>query len=140
MDYIKQHRDNLLKSVGLTEINAGRYEYIVSYEQLNDWLIKQNNDLAYPLRKEVKRDRYILNGIGYERAMQETTKVIMDEITNGVIEWLKSDVIPMIEWEIVNLGSVNSSNRKSNTDWAYKLGSKVGKAIADTITHSVWGK
>lgn len=145
-DYLtmKRHIMNLQKQVQYTTGSGGRIQYqiISDNEALINSLLSGNND-GYPLRKEVKRDRYVLNSEAMRKAMQEATTKALDELEKEIANYIQSDVGNMVEQVATSTlnGIVfdglgfSSSGKQENAlqDWAYKLGARFGKVLGDAI-------
>ena len=141
-DYFTQHTFNLKKSAGLLDTNIAKYEYILSWEQLVNSTLNQNYDLHYPLRKEIKRDRYIVNTEALREAINKASTQVLNEYQHEIYVFLQNDVTKVIESnayailsQVMSLGSTKG-NIKSG-DLAYKLGAAFGLAIGNAISDIV---
>ena len=103
------------------------------------------DDLGYPLRVEPKRDRIILNKASFRKAIQDITIREIMKAEKEIISFIEEDVSNVIEGQAIDIlnqvfslgdASYHTQTRINTNDkshWAYKLGSAVGKAIADEI-------
>ena len=44
------------------------------------------SDLSYPLRKEVKRDRFVLNSEAMREAIQNATEIALNQMEKEIID------------------------------------------------------
>lgn len=108
-------------------------------------LVENMADLNYPLRKEVKRDRYVLNKEGLEQAINKAVKETMEQMSKEVDEWINQDVIPLIEESaqevldginVVNNNFVvqhKSSTKKQSKSHAMKFAEELAKALVKSV-------
>ena len=57
------------------------YTKIMTWQEYKQSLVENMADLNYPLRKEVKRDRYVLNKEGLEQAINKAVKETMEQMS-----------------------------------------------------------
>ena len=117
---MQRHAHNLKKSAGLHGNNSVRYEYILTVDQLEDAMLKSVDDLNYPLRKEVKRDRYVLNSKALREAIIKGSEMALNEYQHQIYVFLQNDVNKLIERnaftildDVMSLGL--PSNRNDDT-------------------------
>ncbi len=103
------------------------------------------DDLGYPLRVEPKRNRLILNTLSFRKVIQDITIREIMKAETEIIKFIDEDVSKVIEGQaidilnqIFSLGDTSyhpqvKINTNDKSHWAYKLGSAIGKAIADEI-------
>ena len=65
------------------------YTKIMTWQEYKQSLVENMADLNYPLRKEVKRDRYVLNKEGLEQAINKAVKETMEQMSKEIDEWRK---------------------------------------------------
>ena len=139
---MKRHIDNLQKQLDTTTW-GGRIEYQIIHdnEAFVNSLLSYNAD-GYPLRKEVKRDRYVLNSEAMRKAMQEATTKALEQLEKEIVNYIQRDVSIMVEQVATNtlnslvfdgLGFTTSGHTNTIEDKAYKLGAMFGKALGDAI-------
>ena len=126
---MNHHMKNISRQVGHDVTN--RYSYITSSDDLTNALLESHRDLDYALRKEVKRDRFVLNSQALEKALEEAINKTFDEVENGLSE-LADDTINDI---VSALNSLTVSNNqfvipKAKRSFAADVGKMLGKAIA----------
>ena len=61
-----------------------KYEYIRSFQDYRESLMRDMDGLGYPLRKQVKRDRYVLNARGFEEALNKAIEQTIKEQQEGI--------------------------------------------------------
>lgn len=123
------HLRNISRELGRDITN--KYNYITSTDELTQAFIEAKRDLNYPLRKEVKRDRYVLNSEALEKALEEAINKTFNEVENGMTE-LANDTINDV---ICALNGITVTNNQfvakpSKRSFAADLGKMLGKAIA----------
>lgn len=72
------------------------YQIIHDNEAFINSLLSGNED-GYPLRKEVKRDRYVLNSDAMRKTMQEATKKALDQFERQIVDYVQRDVFTIVE-------------------------------------------
>ena len=94
---MQNHIGNLHRAVGTD--GSGKYSYILSSNDLLKSYYNSKKDLAYSLRKEVKRDRYIYNAEGLQKDIFN--------LVNDVLQDVEKPLANMIAFDIIN--AVNTS-------------------------------
>ena len=139
---MQKHIYNIKKSANLYGNNSVKYEYILTAEELYDRMNNQIADLNYPLRKEVKRDRYVVNTKALRDSIVKATAQVLNEYQHEMYVFINNDVNKLIEknaYDILNqvLSLGSSSNNSRSEDIAYKLGAAFGLAIGNAISDIV---
>ena len=130
--YMKAHLNNIKRAVGSRGIE---YEYILNTDDLTRAWMEARKDLNYALRKEVKRDRYVLNTEGLQRDLEKALTQAINEASDQLHQMVLNDLIPDIE-RTLNLITVQNGQFKAppipkrRSSWASQLGKMLGKAIA----------
>lgn len=98
----------------------------------------QNPDLPYPLRREVKRDRIVINSKALREAINYATEKALKDYEHSLFVFLQNEVNPLIErsaysllTSILTLGSTNSNITQ---DPSFKLGATFGVALGNAIS------
>ena len=123
---MKSHLGNLSRAVGH---DVGKYQYILTSNELLKSYYESKHDLPYPLRKETKRDRYIYNAEGLQ-------KDIID-IVNNAIKEAEQELANMVSDDIVNMvydklnGVVGTANAKT------KATSKATSIFASALARGI---
>ena len=131
---MKRHHDNLKRSLGK---NGIEYKYILTQDDLTRAWMESRKDLAYALRKEVKRDRYVLNTEGLQKDLEKALVKAIDEAYEQLRELVEKGLIPDIE-RTLNMITVKDNQfvapklAKSKSSWASRFGAMLGRAIAKT--------
>ena len=123
------HFNNLSRLAGRDVRN--RYEYIMTSDNLLKSFVEARRDLQYPLRKEVKRDRYILNAQALEKALEEAINKALTEVEKGMTEVANNTVDDVV----TALNGITTSGNKFvakpiKRSFAADIGKMFGKAIA----------
>lgn len=103
---INNHLNNLSRLAGRDVTN--RYEYIMTSNDLLKSFIEAKRDLTYPLRKEVKRDRYILNAESLEKALEEAINKALTEVEKGMTDVANNTVNDVVS----ALNNITTSGNK----------------------------
>ena len=120
-----------------------KYEYLKSWQEYKESLMRNMDDLGYPLRKEVKRNRYVLNASGFEQALNKAIEQAVKEQTESITKWIDTEVIMMIEENLQDiLNNINIVNNnfvvkhttpKNHISKSIKFAQELVKAIGDAI-------
>ena len=128
-----------------------KYEYLRSFQEYRESLMRNMDDLGYPLRKEVKRNRYVLNARGFEEAVEKAVEQAVKQETEAITKWIDTEVLAMTEDNVQevldNINVVNNNfvvkhttpkKHTSNTSqFAERLiravAQSLGKILEDTI-------
>lgn len=140
-ELLRRHVRNLSKMHASHKGESLQYDYIISADELRERMFNHYDDLGYPLRVEPKRDRYVLNSEGFEKALQQACRDALNEMEKEVYQWMKNDCKYKIQEVAVNaLNSVVPTEdgfiaKKPTKEerWAIKLGDRFGKALAKMI-------
>ena len=131
-----------------------KYEYIRSFQDYRESLMRDMDGLGYPLRKQVKRDRYVLNARGFEEALNKAIEQTIKEQQEGITKWIDTEVMTMIEENLQdvlnNINVVNNNfvvkhtttkTHKSHTmKFAEELAKAIGKSIGDILEDTIFPK
>ena len=113
---------------------SDKYTFIADTTDLYNGFISSHRDLSYPLRKEVKRDRYIMNSQGLQKDIE---KVVDEELQKAAIP-----LIDIVSTDIANeayskLEDIH--NGATHTSKINSLGSMLGKLLGKSIAEGVTG-
>jgi len=148
----RSHQAKLLRGLP----RGTQYEHITTKDELIDSYLHRMDDLGYPLRVEPKRDRYVLNKKGLEKAIDKVVSETFKEMDKEVNEWIKTGVIPLMEDSLQDvLDSINVVNstyvverttsqkhpQKSRFEkFAENLTKALVKTIGDIVEDTAFGK
>ena len=120
-----------------------KYEYIRSFQEYRESLMRNMDDLGYPLRKEVKRNRYVLNSKGFDEAIEKAIEETMKTLDKEICKWINTEVRTMIEEAtqdvLNNVNVVNNnfvvkhSTPKKHTSNTMKFAEELAKAIVKSV-------
>ena len=121
----------------------------ISYKDIKTWreykesLMHNMDDLGYPLRKEVKRNRYVLNARGFDEAVEKAVEQAVKQETEAITKWIDTEVLEMVEdnvQEILdNINVVNNNfvvkhtTPKKHTSNTSKFAERLIRAIAESV-------
>ena len=103
---MNNHYNNLSRLVGRDITN--RYEYIMTSDDLLKSFVEAKRDLTYPLRKEVKRDRYILNAQSLENCLEDAINKALKEVEKGMTDVANNTVNDVVS----ALNNITTSGNK----------------------------
>ena len=120
------------------------YTKIMTWQEYKQSLVENMADLGYPLRKEVKRDRYVLNKEGLELVINKAVKETTEQMSKEVDIWINQGVIPLIEESVQDvLDEVNAVNnqfvvrhtnaKKQTKSHSMKFAEELAKAIVKSV-------
>lgn len=143
----KQLMGNHLKNMKVSTRRSDEsieYHSIMTYEDYKASLIEGMSDLGYPLRKEVKRDRFVLNSEGMRQTMEIATRRALEWHEEEIYAFLRNEVkqeIVRSTSEVLNSISWNGSSfNVSAKPTAFEkhlmsMATKLGKGISDDIMY-----
>lgn len=114
---ISRHQNNLSNITG-NDVSR-RYSYILTGNDLLNAYLNSKKDLNYALRKEVKRDRFVLNSKGLQKELEELCRKALDSASQGFSQVIAADTVNEVAKQLNGL--VQLSNGK-----VVFSGSKVG--------------
>ncbi|MGN1165520.1 MAG: hypothetical protein ACI4S2_03710 [Lachnospiraceae bacterium] len=113
---------------------SDRYTFIVDTIDLYNNFISSHRDLSYPLRKEVKRDRYILNSQGLEKDIEKVVDETLEKAATPLIDLVSTDIANEALSKVYDI-----HNGVKHTSQISNIGSILGKAIGKSIVEGVTG-
>lgn len=140
-NYKNRHIKNVGRMAGMdVSPAAGRYQYIVDINELQAALIESRADLDYALRKEAKRDRFILNTKAMEKEIQKTTEEVVQKVSREITETVSKDIVASVYASVASIGNINGARshvktaNASKNNFGSELGRALGKAMVATVT------
>lgn len=109
-----------------------RYAYLMSTYDICNAFVSAHRDLSYPLRKEVKRDRYILNSQGLEKDIEKIVNNALEESAKPLIDLVSTDIANEAYAKLYDIH--NNIPHKSQINF---IGSTLGKALVKSITTGI---
>ncbi len=112
------------------------------------------DDLGYPLRKEVKRNRYVLNARGFEEAVEKAVEQAVKQETEAITKWIDTEVLEMVEDNVQevldNINVVNNNfvvkhttpkkHTSNSSQFAERLAKALFKSIGDILEDTMFPK
>lgn len=155
-EIVRNHQRNFDILAGRRGNKYTNYEWIITKDDLVGSYLKSMADLGYPLRKEVKRDRYVLNKEALEKAIEKTIEETMKQFEKEFNQWFAYGVMPMMEEGIQevldeinvvnnNLVVKHSPNKivkttSMSSKFADRLAQALVKSIFDILDDTVFPK
>lgn len=123
------HTNNLRRAAGLGTISGGggKYQYITDTDELTKAYMQSKADLNYALRKEVKRDRYILNRQALQQSIVDTVIQVLMQNLDILADMVAADVVYNVN---AAFGNAAGAARK-NSSLTDMLGKQLGRALAE---------
>lgn len=113
---------------------SGKYTFIADTTDLYNSFISAHRDLSYPLRKEVKRDRYILNSHGLERDIEKAVDEVLQKSVEPLIDLVSTDIANEAYSKLMDIH--NGVQHKSQINQlGAMLGRILGKSLVEGITN-----
>ena len=111
-----------------------RYSLIIDTDDIYNSFILAHRDLSYPLRKEVKRDRYVMNSQGLKKDIEKVVNECLEKQAKPLIDTVSTEIAResyrKLE-EIHNTGTIKTSYNSNS------LGSLLGKNLVKGITSGI---
>ena len=142
-DYLTMKRHILSIRRSFTSSPDGKIQYQIIHdnEELVNSLLDGNDD-GYPLKKQVRRDRFVLNSDAMRTAMQKATEKALNQFEKEIVDYIQRDVSTLVEQTATDaLNSIvfdgmsfsPSKQQKQPQSFAYRLGAMFGKALGNAI-------
>lgn len=96
---IRNHIANINRVSG-TSGTGSRYEFIISQDDLMNAYFNSHRDLAYNLRKEVKRDRIVMNAAALEKELKKICDDILQNASKKLAELVAQDARTEVERQL----------------------------------------
>ncbi len=113
---------------------SGKYTFIADTTDLYNSFVSSHRDLSYPLRKEVKRDRYILNSQGLQKDIEKVVDESLQKAVEPLIDLVSTDIANEAYSKLYDIH--NGITHKSQTNkLGAMLGRVLGKSLVEGITH-----
>ena len=135
---MKNHIGNLKRTAGQNP-SGNRYEYILSQDDLMRAYFESRRDLAYNLRKEVKRDRFILNSAGLEKELKKICDDAIQKASKQLAELVAADARNEVERQIGAALSGKSAATASNNISRSQKTSALSDAIVGGFMSGIGG-
>jgi hypothetical protein len=111
---------------------TGKYTFITNTSDLYNSFISSHRDLSYPLRKEVKRDRYILNEQGLQKDIEKVIDESLEKAVEPLIDLVSTDIANEAYSKLSDIH--NGITHKSQTN---KLGAMLGKVLGKSLVDGI---
>lgn len=86
-----QHQQMLRKSNGIGG-NGGKYEFILTHNDLMRAYFEKRKDLSYDLKMERKRDRILLNASALEKELTRICDNVIKNASKEISELIANDI------------------------------------------------
>ncbi len=111
---------------------SGKYTFIADTSDLYNSFVSSHRDLSYPLRKEVKRDRYILNGQGLQKDIEKVVDEALEKAATPLIDLVSTDIANEAYSKLYDIH--NGVQHKSQTN---KLGAMLGRVLGKSLVEGI---
>lgn len=120
---------------------GNKYETIIGTDELYRNFIQAHRDLSYSLRKEVKRDRFVLNSEGLEKDIEEYVIECLNKYQQDFIEGSIAMILNGVQNSINSIsgtyGNMTITTNNSIGSIANSITVIAGKAIAKGIVDMI---
>lgn len=113
---------------------SNKYTFIADTTDLYNSFVSSHRDLSYPLRKEVKRDRYILNSQGLQKDIEKVVDEALQKAATPLIEIVSTDIANEAYSKLYEIHNGIKHTSKINS-----LGSMLGKVLGKSIVEGITG-
>lgn len=113
---------------------ANKYTFIADTTDLYNNFVSAHRDLSYPLRKEVKRDRYILNSQGLQKDIEKVVDEALQKAATPLIDLVSTDIANEALSKLYD-----THNGIKHTSKINSLGSMLGKVLGTSIVEGITG-
>ena len=113
---------------------SNKYTFIADTTDLYNSFVSSHRDLSYPLRKEVKRDRYILNSQGLQKDIEKVVDKALQKAATPLIEIVSTDIANEAYSKLYDIHNGIKHTSKINS-----LGSMLGKVLGKSIVEGITG-
>ncbi|MCM1265430.1 MAG: hypothetical protein NC200_04450 [Candidatus Gastranaerophilales bacterium] len=120
-----------------TEKVNNRYTMILDTNDLYNNFVSAHRDLSYPLRKEVKRDRYIMNSAGLEKDIEKVIDEAIQKAATPLIDLVSTEIANEAYSKLEAIHNGVSGSYIKNTSKINNIGSILGKALGKSIVEGV---
>lgn len=111
-----------------------RYTFIADTTDLYNSFVYSHRDLSYPLRKEVKRDRYILNSQGLQKDIEKVIDEALEKAATPLIDLVSTEIANEAYNKLYDIHNGIKHTSKINS-----LGSMLGKVLGKSIVEGITG-
>lgn len=111
-----------------------RYTFIADTTDLYNSFVSSHRDLSYPLRKEVKRDRYILNSQGLQKDIEKVIDEALEKAATPLIDLVSTEIATEAYNKLYDIHNGIKHTSKINS-----LGSMLGKVLGKSIVEGITG-
>ncbi len=113
---------------------SNKYTFIADTTDLYNSFISSHRDLSYPLRKEVKRDRYILNSQGLQKDIEKVVDEALQKAATPLIDLVSTDIANEAYSKLYDI-----HNGVKHTSQINNIGSMLGKILGKSIVEGIKG-
>lgn len=113
---------------------ASKYMLITDTNDIYNSFVSAHRDLSYPLRKEVKRDRYILNSQGLQKDIEKVVDKALQKAATPLIDLVSTDIANEAYSKLEDIHNGVKHTSKINS-----LGSMLGKLLGKSIVEGITG-
>lgn len=127
---------NVTERYAIQTGKTSKYTLIVDTTDLYNNFVSAHRDLNYPLRKEVKRDRYILNSQGLQKDIEKVVDEALQKAATPLIDLVSTDIA---NEAYSKLYDIHNGVGIKHTSKINSLGSMLGKVLGKSIVEGITG-
>ena len=135
---VRNHIGNINRAAGNSGTGS-RYEFIMSQDDLMNAYFQSHRDLAYSLRKEVKRDRFVLNSAGLQKELKRICDDAIQKASKQLAELVAADARTEVERQIGAALSGKSAAAASKNISRSRSTSQLSNAIVGGLMSGIGG-
>lgn len=113
---------------------SDKYTFIADTTDLYNSFVSSHRDLSYPLRKEVKRDRYIMNSQGLQKDIEKVVDEALEKAATPLIDLVSTEIANEAYSKLYDIHNGIKHTSKINS-----LGSMLGKVLGKSIVEGIRG-
>lgn len=114
-----------------------KYMFLYTSDDIYDNFILSHMDLSYPLRKEVKRDRYILNSQGLKKDIEKVVDESLEKVTKPLIDLVSTEIAAESYAKLEAIHNGNTSRIIKNTSKINNIGNMLGKLLGKSLVEGI---
>lgn len=114
-----------------------RYTLVMSTDDIYNNFVSAHRDLSYPLRKEVKRDRYILNSQGLQKDIEKVIDESLEKAAQPLIDLVSTEIANEAYAKLEAIHSGSTSPLIKNTSKINTIGSMLGKILGKSLVTGI---
>lgn len=130
---------NITERYAIQTGKTSKYTFIADTTDLYNSFVSSHRDLSYPLRKEAKRDRYILNSQGLQKDIEKVIDEALQKAATPLIDLVSTDIATEAYAKLEAIHNGTNITTIKNHSKMNSLGSMLGELLGKSIVEGVTG-